>query len=229
MITNSRQYDAILFDLDGTLIDTALDMVAVLNAQLHDAGRSPIDYELARSNVSNGSAGLIHLGFPDVSSEEHEQLRCDYLNRYADAVCVYTTLFPTLPELLQKLEDARIPWGIVTNKPARMTAPLLDALALSSRAACAISGDTIPQRKPDPAPMLLACEHTGVAPERTVYVGDASRDIEAGRAAGMFTVAASYGYVTADDNPESWLADVIVNDPQELTTLLLKGVNLHAA
>lgn len=228
-MTNSRQFDAVLFDLDGTLIDTALDMVAILNAQLQDAGRNPIDYELARSNVSNGSAGLIHLGFPDVSSEEHEQLRCDYLNRYAAAVCVHSTLFPTLADLLQKLENAKIPWGIVTNKPARMTAPLLDALALSSRAACAISGDTIPQRKPDPAPMFLACEQTGVAPKRTVYVGDSIRDIDAGRAAGMFTVAARYGYVTADDNPESWLADVIVNDPQELTTFLLKGVNLHAA
>jgi phosphoglycolate phosphatase len=228
-MTNSRQFDAVLFDLDGTLIDTALDMVAILNAQLQDAGRNPIDYKLARSNVSNGSAGLIHLGFPDVSSEEHEQLRCDYLNRYAAAVCVHSTLFPTLADLLQKLENAKIPWGIVTNKPARMTAPLLDALALSSRAACAISGDTIPQRKPDPAPMFLACDQTGVAPKRTVYVGDSIRDIDAGRAAGMFTVAARYGYVTADDNPESWLADVIVNDPQELTRLLLKGVNLHAA
>ena len=228
-MTNSRQFDAVLFDLDGTLIDPALDMVAILNAQLQDAGRSPIDYELARSNVSNGSAGLIYLGFPDVSSEEHEQLRCDYLNRYAAAVCVHSTLFPALADLLQKLEDAKIPWGIVTNKPARMTAPLLDALALSSRAACAISGDTIPQRKPDPAPMFLACDQTGVAPERTVYVGDSIRDIDAGRAAGMFTVAARYGYVTADDNPESWLADVIVNDPQELTTFLLKGVNPHAA
>ena len=228
-MASPRQFDAVLFDLDGTLIDTALDMVTILNSQLQDAERSPIDYELARSHVSNGSAGLIHLGFPDVSSEEHDQLRCDYLNRYADAVCDYSRLFPTLSDLLQRLEDARIPWGIVTNKPARMTAPLLDALALSSRATCAISGDTIPQRKPDPAPMLLACEQTGVAPERTVYVGDSIRDIEAGRAAGMFTIAASYGYVTANDNPESWLADVIVNDPQELTRLLLKGVNLHAA
>lgn len=227
-MTNSRQFDAVLFDLDGTLIDTAPDMVAVLNAQLEDAARNPIDYNIARSNVSNGSAGLVRLGFPDVSPDEQERLRCDYLERYADAVCVDSTLFPSFADLLQNLEDAEIPWGIVTNKPARMTAPLLDALALSSRAACAISGDTIPQRKPDPAPMLLACDQIGVAPARTVYVGDSIRDIEAGRAAGMFTIAAGYGYVTTDDNPQSWLADVIVNNPQELTTLLLKGVNLHA-
>jgi len=228
-MTNPRQFDAVLFDLDGTLIDTAPDMVAILDAQLAAANRDPIDYDVARSNVSNGSAGLVRLGFPEASASEHELLRCDYLNRYAEAVCVHTSLFPSFAELLRDLEGGQIPWGIVTNKPARMTAPLLDALNLSSRTACAISGDTIPQRKPDPAPMFLACEETGVPPNRTVYIGDSIRDIEAGRAAGMYTIAAAYGYITADDDPEAWQADRIVNDPKELTTLLLKGVNLIAA
>ncbi len=224
---NPREFDAVLFDLDGTLIDTAQDMVAVLVQQLHDAGREPIDYEVARANVSNGSAGLINLAFPDVSVTEHERLRADFLDRYEDAVCVHSTLFPGLDRLLDRLDEASIPWGVVTNKPARMTQPLLVALSLNTRAACMISGDTLPERKPDPAPMLLACEHTGVKPGRTVYVGDALRDIQAGKAAGMFTIAAGYGYVTSDDDPLQWQADVIANDPQELTTMLLNNVNLQ--
>lgn len=215
-----------LFDLDGTLIDTARDMVGVLLNQLRDEGHEPIEYELARSNVSHGSAGLINLAFPNVSDEEHERLRTDYLDRYEEAVCVDSVLFPGLESLLDILQEAAIPWGIVTNKPARMTVPLLDALDLRRRAACMISGDTIPERKPDPAPMLLACKHTGIAPHKTVYVGDAARDIEAGKAAGMFTIAASYGYIPADDDPSAWGADIIVKDTQELTTILLKGVSL---
>lgn len=227
-MSNPTDFEAVLFDLDGTLIDTALDMVGVLLEQLRDEGRDPIDFELARSNVSHGSAGLINLAFPDVSNKEHERLRTDYLNRYEAAVCVNSVLFPGLDSLLDTLEEATVPWGIVTNKPARMTAPLLAALGLSSRAACMISGDTIPERKPHPAPMLLACEKTGVAPHNTVYVGDAARDIEAGKAAGMFTIAASYGYVPADDDPEAWGADIIVEDTRELTKILLKGVSLGA-
>ncbi len=122
-----------------------------------------------------------------------------------------------------------IPWGVVTNKPARMTEPLLAALGLSGRIACQISGDTIPERKPRPEPLLLACEQTGITPGRCVYIGDSSRDIEAGRAAGMFTVAAAYGYITHDDSAAAWNADVIALDVPELTTLLRKGVNLRAS
>ena len=225
-MTRSPKFDAVLFDLDGTLIDTALDMVGVLLEQLRDEGHDPIEYELARSNVSYGSAGLINLAFPNVSDEEHERLRTEYLDRYEEAVCVDSALFPGLENLLDIFQEAAIPWGIVTNKPTRMTVPLLDALNLSSRAACMISGDTISERKPDPAPMLLACEHTGIAPQQTVYVGDAARDIEAGKAAGMFTIAASYGYIPANEDPRAWGADIIAKDTEELTTILLKGVSL---
>lgn len=215
-----------MFDLDGTLIDTAQDMVGVLLEQLRDEGYEPVKYDLARSNVSHGSSGLIKLAFPNASDSEHERLRTDYLDRYEEAVCVDSVIFPGLDSLLDIFQEAAIPWGIVTNKPARMTAPLLDALGLSNRAACMISGDTIPERKPHPAPMLLACEQTGIAPHNTVYIGDAERDIEAGKAAGMFTIAASYGYVPADDDPQTWGADIVVKDTQELTKILLKGVNL---
>jgi phosphoglycolate phosphatase len=222
----ANQFDAVLFDLDGTLVDTAPDMVAALLALLDDEGREPLSYDLARSFVSNGAAGLVNLAFPGVADDEHERLRVRYLEKYEAAVCVHSTLFPGLAELLDRFDAGNIPWGVVTNKPAYLTEPLLDALGLGSRAACKISGDTIPQRKPDPAPLLLASEQTGVSPSQSIYVGDAARDIEAGRRAGMHTVAVAYGYITADDDPAAWDAHRIVDDTVELAHLLLKGVSL---
>ena len=221
-------FAAVLFDLDGTLVDTAPDMVAVLADILRAEGQPPIAYEVARSYVSNGSAGLVKLAFPDASPAEHERLRLDFLDRYAQAVCVDSRLFPGLAELLDELDARDLPWGVVTNKPARMTEPLLAALGVAGRAACMISGDTIRQRKPDPAPLLLAARHTGVAPEHSVYVGDAARDIMAGRAAGMHTIGATYGYIVDGDDPRNWGAHELVADTEELAHLLLKGVNLDA-
>lgn len=221
-------FDAILFDLDGTLVDTAPDMVAVLLGMQADHGMELLPYELARSHVSNGAVGLIRLAFPEADDALLEKLHQEYLDRYENAVCVHSTLFPDLDELLDELDAAGRPWGIVTNKPTRMTDPLLAGLGLSTRVACSISGDTLPQRKPDPAPLLLASQEIGVPLEKTVYVGDALRDIEAGRAAGMFTIAVSYGYVTDDDDPATWEADLIAEDTLELTHYLLKGVNLDS-
>lgn len=228
-VMRASQFDAVLFDLDGTLIDTAPDMVAVLLAMLEDRGLEPIPYEVARSFVSNGSAGLVRLGFPNVSNHEHEALRLEYLDRYEQSVCVHSRVFEGLEPLLQYFDERDLPWGIVTNKPARMTEPLLAGLGLSDRVSCQISGDTIDERKPHPAPLLLACKQTGVAPDRSIYVGDASRDIEAGLAAGMCTVAAAYGYITADDDVSRWNADIIVANVEELTKTLRKGVNLQAS
>ncbi len=225
-MSTTGSFDAILFDLDGTLVDTAPDMVTVLLGIQESEGQEPLPYPLARSHVSHGAAGLISLAFPHISADEHERLRLEFLDRYEQAVCVDSTIFPGLDGLLNRLDKAGLPWGVVTNKPARMTDPLLAALGIDRRAACMISGDTIPQRKPDPAPLLLACEHTGVAPERSVYVGDAARDIEAGLAAGMHTIAVSYGYIRDGENPVTWDAHQIAKDTQELTHLLAKAVNL---
>jgi phosphoglycolate phosphatase len=219
-------FDAILFDLDGTLVDTAPDMVAVLLGMQKDHGLTQLSYDLARSHVSNGAVGLIRLAFPEADDAQKEELRQEYLDRYETAVCVDSMLFPGLGELLDTLDVEGRPWGVVTNKPMRMTEPLLEGLGLGSRAACSISGDTIPQRKPDPAPLLLASQQIGIPSEKTVYIGDSVRDIAAGRAAGMFTIAASYGYITADDDPGSWEADLIAGDTRELTHYLLKGVTL---
>jgi 2-phosphoglycolate phosphatase len=219
---------AVLFDLDGTLVDTAPDMVAVLQELQLTHGREPVAYELGRAYVSNGALGLLGLGFPDLEHTVGSELHTAYLERYALRVCEASVLFPGLAGLLEALDTAGLPWGVVTNKPAHLTDPLLDRLALAARSACTVSGDTLPQRKPHPAPLLHACELAGLLPQNTVYVGDASRDIQAGQNAGMATIAAAYGYITPGDDPRRWGADLVAADTAELTQILLKAVNLGA-
>lgn len=217
---------AVFFDLDGTLIDTAPDMVAVLQALQRRHGVPPVSYALGRSHVSNGALGLLRIGFPGVEGDAQEALRLEYLDRYAGNLSVDSTLFAGLEALLEQLDDARIPWGVVTNKPAYLTEPLLEALGLDGRSACTVSGDTLPVRKPDPGPLLHACEQAGVRPEHAMYIGDASRDIEAGLAAGMSTIAAAYGYLVSGDDPTEWGAHEIARDTDELAQIVLKAVNL---
>lgn len=225
-MTGITRFDAILFDLDGTLVDTAPDMVRALFEVQATEGGQPVDYELARSHVSHGAAGLIGLAFPGSDDNTLERLRLQFLEVYEASLCIHSTLFPGMDALLDRLDDAGFAWGVITNKPERMTEPLMAALDMDTRAACMISGDTLALRKPDPAPLLLASERTGTPPDRSVYIGDAARDIQAGRAAGMLTVAAGYGYVTPDDDPESWNAHELVATTEELAHLILKGVNL---
>lgn len=219
---------AVLFDLDGTLVDTAPDMVAVLQSMQRDHNRAPLTYELGRSYVSNGSVGLVAIGFPDSGDEMREQLRLEYLERYALKVCERSTVFAGLDVLLRQLDEGGIPWGVVTNKPQRFTNPLLAALKLDDRLACCVSGDTLTLRKPNPAPLLHACELAGIDASESMYVGDSIRDIEAGQAAGMATIAAAYGYVTPEDSAAAWGADSIASDTQELAKIVLKAVNLGA-
>ncbi len=227
-LLNSGGYSAVLFDLDGTLIDTAPDMVAVLQDMQSDHGHTPVEYELGRSFVSNGAVGLLRLGFPDADDDQVETLRPEYLARYLDRVSSASTLFPGLDLLVDTLDAHARPWGVVTNKPHHLTEPLMLALDLLERAACCVSGDTLPQRKPDPAPLHHACAVAGIDAATTIYVGDSSRDIEAGRAAGMITIAAAYGYITPDDDAQAWGADLIARDTEELAQLVLKAVNLGA-
>ena len=210
----------IFFDLDGTLVDTAPDMVAVLTALQKDHGREPTPYELARSHVSNGAMGLVRLAFPDADEAMQQRLYEEYLDRYEASVCVGSTLFPGLTEVLARLDNEGLPWGVITNKPQRMTEPLLRQLELTERLCCTVSGDTLPQRKPHPAPLLHACRLANVLPGESVYVGDAERDVRAGRDAGMRTIAAAWGYIVAVDDPAHWQADVIAREPRELAALL---------
>ena len=224
--TVSEAFRAVFFDLDGTLIDTAPDMVAILADLLAANGAEALPYGLARASVSNGAMGLVRLAFPDTDPDRQEQLYHEYLARYERAVCINSTLFPGLPAILDDLDRRGLPWGIVTNKPQRMTDPLLAQLGLDRRAVCVVSGDTLPQRKPDPAPLLLASRLAGVPARQSIYVGDAERDIAAGRAAGMATIAAGYGYIVSGDDPARWLADQVAPDTVELAKLIRKAVTL---
>ncbi|MEX2494978.1 MAG: HAD-IA family hydrolase [Woeseia sp.] len=223
MISNGAGRGGIFFDLDGTLVDTAPDMVAVLVALQKANGSEPLPYEVARASVSNGAMGLVQLAFPAADEPERNRLHQEYLERYEKAICIGSTLFPGMLELLDRLENKGKPWGVVTNKPQRMTLPLLQKLGLSGRMSCAVSGDTLPQRKPHPAPLLLACEQAGVVPAKSIYAGDDARDIVAGRAAGMTTIAAAYGYITAQDDPLLWEADFIARDTLELSDMILQA------
>ena len=219
--------DAVLFDLDGTLIDTAPDMVAVLSRMQQAHGVDSLPYESARANVSNGAIGLLRLAFPEAAESDIASLHREYLDRYEAALCIRSSIYPEMPELLDALDAGQTPYGVVTNKPQHLTDPLLAALGLTGRLSCCVSGDTLAQRKPDPAQLLYGCEQTGVPPHRAVYVGDAARDIEAGRAAGMSTVVAAYGYIVPGDEPASWNPDAIATDTKELAKMLLKAVNLE--
>ncbi len=219
-------FDLVLFDLDGTLVDTAPDMVATLQEMQRAHGYEPIAYDLGRSNVSNGAMGLLRVGFADIDEDGRAGMVGEYIERYAERLCVESSVFAGLDPLLERLEQAGCPWGVVTNKPEHLTNPLLEQLGLTNRMVCAISGDTLPVRKPEPEPLLLGCDIAGIEVHRSIYVGDAARDIEAGLRAGAATIAAGYGYIVEDDDPREWGADVIAVDTEELAQIVLKAVNL---
>lgn len=208
---------AVLFDLDGTLVDTAPDLGHVLNLLLARHDLPPLPDTLIRPQASHGTQGLIGLGFgvtPD--DPRFAPLRDTFLTLYAACLCERSRPFDGIPELLDDLEARGLKWGVVTNKPARFTEPLLACLNLHSRAACIISGDTCAHPKPHPAPMLEAARQCGVAPAHCLYLGDAQRDIEAGRAAGMPAFVAGWGYLDATDQPETWGAHGILTHPDAL-------------
>jgi len=207
---------ALLLDLDGTLLDTAPDMGGALNLLRAEHGLEPLPAHVIRPVVSHGAMRLVALGFPTATGDAFEALRRRFLELYAANLAIGTRLFPGFEDVLERLESRGLPWGIVTNKPGWLTDPLLAALGLDRRAACAVSGDTVAERKPHPLPLLHAARLVGVEPERCVYVGDAERDIQAGRAAGMTTVVAAYGYIAGTEDPRHWQPDGVVAAPHEL-------------
>ena len=213
----SRQLNTILFDLDGTLADTAPDLADTLNALLQEQQCPPLPYETIRPHVSHGATALVKLGFhlqPD--DDAFETLRQRFLDLYEERLANRTSLFPGMENVLSVLEQNDCRWGVVTNKPARFTVPLLAALGLEKRAACIISGDSTTQRKPHPEPLQAACRSLGVTALQCVYVGDARRDIEAGQRAGLMTLVALFGYLGEQDRPEQWQADGMVRSPAEI-------------
>jgi 2-phosphoglycolate phosphatase len=201
----------VLFDLDGTLADTAPDLAFALNAVLREQGCEPLPFEQIRPVVSHGGLALIKLGFNiDETAAQFDTLRQRLLAIYREHIVHDTTLFEGMAEVLETIEARGLNWGVVTNKPGWLTEPLLEGLALKQRAVTIVSGDTLEQRKPHPAPMLLACEQAGSTAAQCLYVGDAERDIEAGRNAGMQTLVALFGYIGDNDRPEQWQADGMV-------------------
>lgn len=213
--------EAVLFDLDGTLADSAPDLGDALNLLLVEEDRRPLSLEQTRPHTSNGVRGLVGAGFGLTPADEaYAGLAKRFLDHYENILCRGTKLFPGVKELLDTLDRRGIPWGIVTNKMQRFTLPLVERLGLRQGAACVVSGDSAPRAKPHPEPLLLACIATQVAPSRSLYVGDDLRDIQAGRTAGMIPVAAAYGYLGFGAPPSSWQADSIIFQPGEILGLL---------
>ena len=211
---------AVLFDLDGTLADTAADLARALNAIRVKYARPALPLARIRPLVSLGAAAMLKLAFAvEPEDADFAGLRAEFLNCYAADIVRETRLFEGMESVLNNIE-ARAKWGIVTNKPAWLTDPLLRELRLDRRAACVVSGDTLAERKPHPAPVLHACRLIGVAPAETVFIGDAERDIQAGRGAGARTLVAAYGYLADGAAPEDWRADGIVQSPLEIKARL---------
>ena len=214
-------YHGVFFDLDGTLADTAPDLVAATN-QLLSARNLPLKpYEQLRPCASAGARGLIGGAFGiDTKHPDFIPLRDEFFANYEKALFVHSKLFEGMEHLLHQLESAQLPWGIVTNKSERFTNPLVDLMGLSKRSISTVSGDTTPHSKPHPEPILHAARIANLDPKKSLYVGDDIRDIIAGKAAGMKTVAAAYGYCGCKEPPEAWGADFIIQTPQELLQII---------
>ena len=208
---------AVLFDLDGTLLDSAPHMVAAIDAMRTARGQPPMSLEALRPHVSKGARAMVKAAFPGVSEEERERWIPEFLDCYQRALGRHGALFDGVDAMLVALENAGCVWGIVTNKPEYLARQLMPVLGWEQRCAVLIGGDTLSARKPDPLPLIVAAERIGVAPEACVYVGDDERDIIAARAAGMPSVVALWGYRLDEDNPVAWQGDVMIDVPSQLT------------
>ena len=206
---------AIFFDLDGTLVDSAPDMIEAMRRLRAEQGESPIGAEAIGAVVSKGGRAMIRRGFPDADEARVEALLPRFLDLYAQAIAAHAALFPGMDDVLVALETRGIPWGVVTNKPGNLARALMAELVLHHRCVALVTGDCMPLKKPDPTPILRACEIAGVVAAHCIYVGDDLRDIEAGRAAGMRTIAAGWGYLDGED-PQQWGADCVVGAPAQL-------------
>jgi phosphoglycolate phosphatase len=217
----SSPFDGVFFDLDGTLADTAPDLVAATNQLLLARGLEPKPYEFLRPYASAGARGLLDGAF-GISTEHPDfiPLRDEFFENYEKALLVDSKLFDDMERLLEAMESASVPWGIVTNKSERFTNPLVKLMGLHERSASTVSGDTTPHSKPHPEPILHAARLAQVDPTKSLYVGDDIRDVLAGKAAGMQTVAAAYGYCGCKEPPDAWGADYLIHSPLELLQII---------
>jgi N-acetyl-D-muramate 6-phosphate phosphatase len=211
---------AVLFDLDGTFADTAPDLARALNKMRAARGLPAVPVEWTRPVTSTGARGLLRVGFGmEPGDPDYATMREEFLRLYAEDLCRETTLFCGMDALLQGIEARRLKWGIVTNKAERLAKPLVAQLGLAQRCACVIGGDTTGRLKPDPAPLLAASTLIGIEPGACCYVGDDRRDVEAGREAGMKTIAVRYGYLNGGA-PDEWGADSVVDCPEDVLSQL---------
>jgi len=208
--------NCVLFDLDGTLIDTAPDLIASLNQALIAHDFKALDYQAVQPLISHGVMAMINQGAGDAEPELKTRLLELVLDNYEANIAVNSRLYAGISESLAAIEALGLKWGVVTNKRQRFTQPLLAAMGLSRRAACIVSGDSTANPKPHADPMLAACKQAGVLPENCVYIGDAAHDIVAGKSVNMKTLAAVYGYLQAQDQPETWGADALIAHPQQI-------------
>ena len=212
---------AVLFDMDGTLLDTAPDFIAICQAMLAERGFPPVADKLIRDEISGGAKAMVAATFAmSPNAEEFEPLRLEFLERYQRDCAVHSRLFDGMAELLADIESANLIWGVVTNKPVRFAQPIMEQLGLSQRSAVLICPDHVTNSKPDPEPLTLACKMLDLDPASVLFVGDDLRDIESGRDAGTKTAAVRYGYIHPNDNPDHWGADVVVDHPLELRKVL---------
>jgi len=210
----------VLFDLDGTLADTAPDLIAALNRAVQKQGFSPVSNEKIKPLISYGAVAMIKQCTNNNNEVIQAEILENMLEDYQTNIADQTQLFTGMDNILEIIENKGLKWGVVTNKKQRFTNPLMAALNLTTRAACIVSGDSTNNPKPHPEPMLTACKLADVKPEQCVYIGDAKHDIQAGKAAGMKTLAATYGYLKSDDIPEQWGADILIESPDEILPLL---------
>ncbi|PIQ38053.1 MAG: phosphoglycolate phosphatase [Lysobacterales bacterium CG17_big_fil_post_rev_8_21_14_2_50_64_11] len=207
---------AVLFDLDGTLIDSAPDLMAAMNCLLAREGRAAVDAVAFRAAVSKGGHAMVAVAFADLDGAAQAQRLSGFIERYAAHIAEHSRAFAGITEVLAALEAACVPWAVVSNKAEAMVRALLAAMPWAAACATVVGGDTLPVKKPDPAPLRLACAALGVAPDACVYVGDDERDVLAARACGMKAVAALWGYRGADERPQAWGADALVATPTDL-------------
>jgi len=206
----------VLLDLDGTLLDTAPDMVRIANQMRADDQLPPLPFADLRLHVSHGSAALLRAAFPGIEPLRLASMQNRFLEQYREQIALETRLFPGFEAVLAALERNRIPWGVITNKPGWLTEPLMRELGLYERAGCVLSGDSLPVCKPDPLPLITAARRLAVDPERCLYLGDALRDVQAARAANMTALVARYGYIGPAEVDAGWPATAWIDSPLEL-------------
>ncbi len=208
----TNNVETVLFDLDGTLLDTHLDLSGALNKVLEDHGRPPLPTESLRSFASKGSMVMVCRAFECQPEDDRaEWLLNRMLRAYEENIAVHTRFFPGMDSILETIEASGKKWGIVTNKPAYLTDRLLNILTMPSTPGVVVSGDTLTVKKPHPLPLIHACNHLQGDPASTVYIGDDERDVQAGKRAGMLTLAASWGYIAAEEDPHAWGADEVID------------------